>query len=267
MSTILNKFDERAKKVNSLVCVGLDAEISKLPEKFKALEFPQFEFNKFIIEETHEFAAAYKPNSAFYEAQGEQGMKELKMTVDHLKENYPDIFTILDAKRADIGNTNKGYVDSIYDWMGFDSVTVNPYLGFEAISPFTDREDKVAIVLCKTSNPGSGEFQNLKVDGKDLWQIVATSANTLLENGKNVMMVTGATYPEEMSAVRKIAPQMTFLVPGVGAQGGKVEDFLSDGLREDKLGLMINSSRGIIFAENPKEEAKKLRDEINKYRS
>ncbi|HYC34285.1 MAG TPA: orotidine-5'-phosphate decarboxylase, partial [Candidatus Paceibacterota bacterium] len=146
MSTILNKFDERAKKVNSLVCVGLDAEISKLPEKFKALEFPQFEFNKFIIEETHEFAAAYKPNSAFYEAQGEQGMKELKMTVDHLKENYPDIFTILDAKRADIGNTNKGYVDSIYDWMGFDSVTVNPYLGFEAISPFTDREDKVAIV-------------------------------------------------------------------------------------------------------------------------
>lgn len=267
MSTSIEKYNSRAKKVNSLVCVGLDCELTKIPTRFQEMEFPQFEFNKYIIEQTHEFAAAYKPNSAFYEAQGDKGIKELKMTMDYLTANHPDIFTILDAKRADIGNTNKGYVESTFDWLGFDSITVNPYLGFEAIAPFTDRTDKTSIVLCRTSNSGAGEFQDLELSGEKLWKVVARKANALFEAGKNIMMVTGATYPEELKEVRQIAPGVTFLVPGVGAQGGEVKAFVEGGISKDGLGLIINSSRGIIFSENPSAEAEKLRDEINKYRN
>src|SRR3989338_9864090 len=157
----IEKYNQRAKKINSLLCVGLDPDIEKIPEKFRQMEFPQFEFNKYIIEEVHNFAVAIKCNSAFYEARGDQGMKELKMTMDYLIKNHPDIFTILDAKRADIGNTNYGYVTSIFDWLGFDAMTLHPYLGSEALAPFLERKDKGCIVLCRTSNPGAGEFQDL----------------------------------------------------------------------------------------------------------
>ncbi len=262
----LEKYNSRVQKINSLLCVGLDSDIDKIPQKFKDLEYPQFEFNKWIIGETHEHAAAYKPNSAFYEARGEQGIKELKMTMDYLIASHSDIFTILDAKRADIGNTNKGYVESIFDWLGFDAVTVNPYLGFEAIAPFTDREDKVSIILCKTSNPGSGEFQNLIVDGKTIWQMVASKVLDLSKKKDNVMLVAGATYPEEMKQIRERVGDVTFLVPGVGAQGGSVKDFMPHGLNSKKAGLIINSSRGIIFSSDPKSEAKKLKDDINQYK-
>lgn len=266
-SEIIEKYDARVKKVNSLLCVGLDADIAKLPERFLKMEHPQFEFNKWIIDETNTHTAAYKPNSAFYEARGEVGIKELKMTIDYLKENYPDIFTILDAKRADIGNTNNGYVTWAYDLLGFDSVTINPYLGFEAISPFLERKDKVSIILCKTSNEGSGEFQNLLIDDKPLWKIVADHAKTAQEKYGNIMLVTGATYPEEIKQIREICNDMTLLVPGVGAQGGKLEDFLPVGLNTDGRGLIINSARGIIFAEDPKNEAEKTKNEINKLRN
>src|SRR6185369_4973985 len=186
---------KRAKKINSLLCVGLDADFEKIPKRFLKKKFPQFEFNKWIIGETHEFAAAFKPNSAFYEARGEKGIAELKMTMDYLIKNHPDIFTILDAKRADIGNTNKGYVTSIFDWLGFDAVTINPYLGQEAVQSFLDRRDKCSIVLCRTSNPGAGEFQDLKVGGKTLWQIVAEKVSKKWNKNKNCMLVVGATYP------------------------------------------------------------------------
>ncbi len=266
---ITEKYNQRAKKINSLLCVGLDADFEKIPERFKKLEFPQFEFNKWIIEETHEYTSAYKPNSAFYEARGDQGMAELKMTMDYLIKNYGDIFTILDAKRADIGNTNNGYVTSIFDWMGFDAVTLHPYLGKEALLPFLDRKDKVSIILCRTSNEGAGEFQDQLVNlaGRQvpLWQVVAEKVSKDWNKNKNCMLVVGATYPEEMKKIRSLVGEMTFLVPGIGAQGGDVKAVLEAGLNTEGLGLIINSSRGIIFSENPKEEARELCEEIRNF--
>jgi orotidine-5'-phosphate decarboxylase len=262
----IEKYNQRAEKSNSLICVGLDSEISKIPEHFKAMDFPQFEFNKYIIEATHEFSAAYKPNIAFYEARGDQGMRELKMTMEYLQQYYPDIFTICDAKRADIGSTNGGYVAAIFDWLGFDAITLHPYLGKEALKPFLDRQDKVSIILCRTSNPGAGELQDLKSDDKPLWQIVAEKVSSDWNKNNNCMLVTGATYPEELTAVRKIVGDMALLVPGIGAQGGDVEKTVKAGLNSTKQGMIISSSRGIIFAEDPALEAKKLRDEINQFR-
>lgn len=263
---IIDKYNSRAKEVNSLLCVGLDADFDRLPKNFQTMEFPQFGFNKYIIDQTAEFAAAFKPNSAFYEARGEQGWHELKMTIDYIKKHHADIFTILDAKRADIGNTNNGYVKSIFDELGFDAITLNAYPGKEALKPFLDRADKASIFWCRTSNPGAGEFQDLLSDGKPLWQSVAEHIADSWNYNNNCMLVFGATYPEELARVRKLIPEMTFLVPGMGAQGGDVEATVKAGLNSEKLGMIINSSRGIIFAENPGEEAKKLRDEINKYR-
>jgi orotidine-5'-phosphate decarboxylase len=263
---IIDKYNKRAKEINSLLCVGLDADFDKIPEKFKKLEFPQFEFNKWIIEETHEYAATFKCNVAFYEERGDKGIQELKMTMDYLIKNYPDIFTILDAKRGDIGNTNNGYIASIFDWLGFDAVTLHPYFGSEALKPFLDRKDKISIILCKSSNLGSGEMQDLKSDGKTIWQILAEKVTQEWNKNNNCMLMLGATYPEEMMKAREISGDMTFLVPGIGAQGGDVKAVIEAGLNSEGLGLIINSSRGIIFAENPKIEAKKLCEEIRKYR-
>ena len=249
---IIDKYNQRAEKIDSLLCVGLDADFAKIPKRFLDMEFPQFEFNKWVIEETHEYTVAYKPNSAFYEARGDKGIRELKMTMDYLREKHPDIFTILDAKRADIGNTNNGYVSAIFNWLGFDAVTLHPYLGKEALQPFLDRTDKVCIILCRTSNPGAGEFQDLKIGGISLWQVVAESVCKDWNKNKNCMLVVGATYPEEMKKIRALAGDMTFLVPGIGAQGGDLKEVLSAGLASDGLGLIINSSRGIIFSKNPK---------------
>ncbi len=265
----IEKYNQRARKINSLLCVGLDADFEKLPEKFKNLasSMAQFEFNKYIIEETHEYAAAFKPNVAFYEARGVEGMEALKKTMDYLHEKHPDIFTILDAKRADIGNTNNGYVTAIFDWLGFDAMTVHPYLGSEALEPFLVRKDKCTIVLVKTSNRGSGELQDLVLENKEiLWQFVAKKVSGEWNKNNNLMIVVGGTYPEELAKARELTGEMTFLVPGIGTQGGEVSKIISNGKNSAGLGLIINSARGIIFAENPKEEAKKLRDEINQYR-
>ncbi len=269
----LEKYNQRAKEINSLLCVGLDSDFEKIPEQFKSLEFPQFEFNKYIIKETNEYTAAYKINSAFYEARGDKGIKELKMTMDYLVERYPDIFTILDAKRGDIGNTNNGYIIFALDFLGADAITLHPYLGQEAIQPFLDRKDKVAIILCRTSNKGAGEFQDLIVQHSvfnksvPLWEVVASSVSKNWNKNNNCMLVVGATYPEEMKKIRAITGEMTFLVPGIGAQGGSVEEVMKVGLNKDSLGLIINSSRGIIFSNNPKLEAQKLCEEIRKYQN
>ncbi len=262
----LNKYYERVEQADSLLCVGLDPDMDKLPESFKNEEFPQYSFNKWVIEQTVEFASAFKPNIAFYEARGEQGIHELKMTMDLLQSSYPDVYTICDAKRADIGNTNNGYVSFLFDYMGFDAVTLHPYLGSEALEPFLARKDKESIILCRTSNPGAGEFQDLEVDGRTIWEIVAEKVTEKWNTQGNCMLVVGATYPEEMKRVREIAPNVTFLVPGVGAQGGSVKDVMQSGKDSNGGGLVINSARGIIFAENPAVEAEKLRDEINQYR-
>lgn len=270
--TAFAKLQNRMDQANSLVCVGLDSDIEKLPAQFSLEKeaFPQFAFNKYIIDTTHEFVCAYKPNMAFYEARGEQGIGELKMTMEYLQAERPEIFTICDAKRADIGNTNLGYAKSIFDWYGFDAVTLHPYLGKEALEPFLAREDKTMIILCRTSNPGAGEFQDLRVgEGEHqapLWQTVAQNVANNWNEHKNCMLVVGATYPEEMQKIRQVVGEMTLLVPGIGAQGGNVEEVMKAGLNTKKKGLIISSSRDIIFANDPAAKAKALRDEINSYR-
>lgn len=263
---IIDKYNQRVDKVNSLVCVGLDSDFEKLPDRFKDKEFPQFEFNKWIIDQTAQYAAAFKPNSAFYEARGDQGLRELKMALDYIHEKHPDVFTIYDAKKADIGNTNNGHVAYIFGWLGFDAVTLNVYPGKEALKPFLDKADKACIFWCRSSNPGAGEFQDLVVNGKPLWQVVTEHISSLWNYNNNCMLVAGATYPEELKKIRSIVGDMTLLVPGLGAQGGDVKATVQAGLNSDKRGMIINSSRGIIFATDPAEEAKKLRDEINLYR-
>lgn len=272
--TFLDKLNNAIKKNNSLVCVGLDSDFDKLPEHLKQQEYPQFAFNKAIIDETHDLVCAYKPNSAFYEARGEEGIKELKLTCDYINNTYPDISIILDAKRGDIGNTNNGYIKFAYEYLGVDAITLHPYLGSEALKPFFDMKEKGAILMGRNSNPGAEELQDLQIGDKKLYQIVAEkAANDWNKNG-NCLLVVGATYPEELAEIRQIAKELTFLVPGIGAQGGDVEKTLKAGLTAEKKGLIINSSRGIIFAssdenfaEKAKEEATKLRDEINKYRN
>jgi len=263
MSEVLRKFNQRADAAQSLLCVGLDVDFARIPERFKTEKFPQFEFGKWIIDQTAEFAASFKPNTAFYEARGAQGWAELKMTADYLRANHPEIVTVCDAKRADIGNTNQGYVASIFDELGFDAVTLHPYLGREALEPFLARKDKACIVLCRTSNPGAGEFQDLRADSKPLWQSVAEKVSCEWNANGNCMLVVGATYPDEMRVVREIAPEMTLLVPGVGAQGGDVAAVVSAGLDSAGKGLMISASRSILFSADPAAAARGHRDEIN----
>ncbi|MBU1085055.1 MAG: orotidine-5'-phosphate decarboxylase [Candidatus Beckwithbacteria bacterium] len=262
----IKKLEKVVKEKNSLVCVGLDSNFDKLPDRFKQLKCPQFEFNKWIIDQTVDFVCAYKPNFAFYEARGERGWLELRMTMEYLRHDHSGVVTIADAKRGDIGNTNQGYVKAIFDDLGFDAVTVNPYFGREALQPFLERKDKGIIVLCRTSNPGAGEFQDLKVDGKPVWQIVAEKVRDDWNKHGNCMLVVGATYPEELYKVRNLVKEMTLLVPGIGAQGGDVEKTIKAGLCSNKMGLIINSSRGIIFDKNPGLATMKLRDKINQYR-
>jgi len=263
MSEVLRKFNQRADAAQTLLCVGLDADFAKIPERFRGEKHPQFEFGRWIIDQTVEFAAAFKPNTAFYEARGAQGWAELKMTVEYLRANYPEVVTVCDAKRADIGNTNQGYVTSIFDDLGFDAITLHPYLGREALEPFLARKDKACIVLCRTSNPGAGEFQDMRVDGKPLWQTVAEKVSREWNANGNCMLVVGATYPDEMRVVREIAPEMTLLVPGVGAQGGDVDAVVSAGLDHHGKGLMISASRSILFGSDPATAARGHRDEIN----
>ncbi len=265
------KLDHIIQKNNSLVCVGLDTDVAQLPAQFQQSATPQFDFNKAIIDATHDFVIAYKPNTAFYEARGEQGIRELKMTCDYIRENYPDVFTILDAKRADIGNTNKGYVEFAFEYLGVDSITLHPYLGAEALKPFLDRADKACIILCRTSNSGSGEFQELVFNGEPLYAHIAQKVFKEWNVNNNCFLVVGATYPEDIQKVRALCGDMTFLIPGIGSQGGDVKKVVEAGLNSHKAGIIINSSRAILFASNgpdfalqAREEALKLRDEINK---
>ena len=268
------KLTENIKKNNSLLCVGLDADFAKLPEHLKSEKHPQFTFNKAIIDATHDIACVYKPNPAFYEARGIEGIEELKMTCDYIRETYPDMPIIIDAKRGDIGNTNEGYASFVFDYLQADAITVMPYMGIESLDAFFKRKDKGVIIGCHSSNPGAKEFQEMNMhDGIPLYEIVAEQIVKQQGKNPNVMIFMGATYPGQIQRIREIVGNMTFLVPGVGAQGGDLESFVSAGLNADLAGLLINSSRGIIFAsdgedfaEKAKEEATKLRDQINLYR-
>ncbi len=266
MSIVIEKYNRRVDAAGSLLCVGLDSSLERLPARFQDDPHPQFAFNRWIIEQTHAVTSAYKPNIAFYEARGEAGITDLVLTLDYLRARHPDILTICDAKRADIGSTNAGYVTAILDTLGFDAVTVNPYLGREALTPFLAREDKGCIILCRTSNPGAGELQDLLVEGRPLWQIVAERVRDTWNARGNCMLVAGATYPDELAQIRGIVGDMPLLVPGIGAQGGDVAATVRAGLDSQGRGMIINSSRGIIFAADPAAEARALRDSINQYR-
>ena len=255
------KLEAIVAKNNSLLCVGLDSDTAKLPPNQS-----QFEFNQAIINQTHDLVCAYKPNSAFYEAEGAKGVAELKQTCDYLKNTYPNIPIIVDAKRGDIGNTNTGYMQYVFDYYQADAITVMPYMGIESLSPYFERKDKGIIVGCHSSNLGAKEFQELVIDGQPLYQYVAKELVKQHGTNPNVMMFMGATYPKQLEEIRTIVSDMTLLIPGVGTQGGDVEATVKAGLNSQKQGLIINSSRGIIFANNPRAEAQKLRDKINSYR-
>jgi orotidine-5'-phosphate decarboxylase len=263
MNPILRKYENRADAIQSLLCVGLDPVFHQIPEKFQNNSAPFFKFNKFIIEKTAEYTAAYKPNIAFYEARGSQGLRELEQTIEYLRKHHPSIVTICDAKRADLANTNQAYVTAIFDHLAFDSVTLHAYLGREALAPFLDRRDKACIILCRTSNPGAAEIQDLEVAGAPLWQTIADRVANHWDTDGNCMLVVGATYPEEMRQIRAIAPRTTFLVPGIGAQGGDLDAVLAAGLDSNGRGLMISSSREIIYAADPAAAARNLRNAIN----
>lgn len=262
IAAALAKLQARMGSVGSLVCVGLDSSLGRLPERFDRENHPQLVFNEWVIEQTLPYAAAYKPNLAFYEARGAKGWDELARTMELLRSMAPDVFTIADAKRADIGPTNAGYVTGLFDELGFDAATLHPYLGAEALRPFLEREDKACIVLCRTSNPGAAELQDLEVGGAPLWETVATRVRDGWNAKGNCLLVVGATYPTELARARELCPDLTFLVPGVGAQGGDAATVVAHGLDAAGRGLLINSSRGIIFADDPAAEARKLRDQI-----
>ncbi|WP_024772119.1 orotidine-5'-phosphate decarboxylase [Aquimarina macrocephali] len=230
----------------SFLCIGLDVDLNKIPKHLLDKEDPIFEFNKAIIDATHHLAVAYKPNTAFYEAYGIKGWKSLEKTIIYLNANYPEIFTIADAKRGDIGNTSTMYAKAFFEDLAFDSVTIAPYMGKDSVEPFLAFENKHTILLALTSNQGAFDFQTKDVEGKELYKQVLEVSKSY-KNSENLMYVVGATKAEFIGQIRKIIPDSFLLVPGVGAQGGNLQEVCKYGLN-DQVGLLINSSRGIIYA-------------------
>lgn len=239
---------EQIKKKKSFLCVGLDVDLNKIPEFLLKEEDPIFSFNKAIIDATHHLTVAYKPNIAFFEAYGIKGWQSLKKTIDYINDKYPEVFTIADAKRGDIGNTSKMYAKAFFEDLGFDSVTIAPYMGKDSVEPFLSFPDKHTILLALTSNEGAFDFQTKKIDGTELYKHVLETSKSY-ENAQNLMYVVGATKAEYLKEIRQIVPESFLLVPGVGAQGGSLEDVCKYGMTKD-CGLLVNSSRGIIYASN-----------------
>lgn len=254
----------------SFLCIGLDVDIDKIPKHLLKEEDPVFAFNKAIIDATHHLTVAYKPNLAFYEAQGIKGFQALRKTIDYLNENYPEIFTIADAKRGDIGNTSGMYAKAFFDDLNFDSVTVAPYMGKDSVEPFLKYENKHTILLALTSNEGAFDFQTKNVEGEELYKMVLKTSKNWV-NGQNLMYVVGATKAEYLQQIREIVPESFLLVPGVGAQGGSLKEVCEYGMNR-KVGLLINASRAVIyasegedFAEAAATAAKKLQQEMAGY--
>ncbi|MDO7135549.1 MULTISPECIES: orotidine-5'-phosphate decarboxylase [Algibacter] len=237
---------EQIQKKKSFLCIGLDVDLNKIPQHLLKEEDPIFAFNKAIIDATHHLCVAYKPNTAFYEAYGIKGWKSLEKTIKYLNEKHPEIFTIADAKRGDIGNTSTMYAKAFFEDLAFDSVTVAPYMGKDSVEPFLAFKDKHTIMLALTSNAGAFDFQTKTVEGKELYKQVLETSKTWT-NAENLMYVVGATKAEYFADIRKIIPNSFLLVPGVGAQGGNLQDVCKYGMT-DNVGLLINSSRGIIYA-------------------
>ncbi|MGP1990799.1 orotidine-5'-phosphate decarboxylase [Zobellia laminariae] len=234
------------RKKKSFLCIGLDTDLEKIPAHLLGEEDPIFAFNKAIIDATHDICVSYKPNIAFYEAYGIKGWQSLEKTIKFINANYPELFTIADAKRGDIGNTSTRYAKAFFEDLEFDSVTIAPYMGKDSVEPFLAFKDKHTILLALTSNVGAFDFQTKLIDGKELYKTVLETSKTYA-NSENLMYVVGATKAEYLKDIRKIIPKSFLLVPGVGAQGGSLKEVCENGMSEN-VGLLINSSRGIIYA-------------------
>lgn len=265
---------EFIKSQKSYLCVGLDTDLSKIPVHLLSEKDPIFEFNKQIIEATAHYCVAYKPNTAFYEAYGSSGWQSLEKTIAYINQNYPNHFTIADAKRGDIGNTSTMYAKAFFEKMNFDSVTVAPYMGIDSVNPFLEFKNKWVILLALTSNEGSADFEELVIqtNANKLYEIVL-QASQKWGNEENMMYVVGATKAEKLQEIRKIVPNHFLLVPGVGAQGGSLEEVSKFGMNKS-CGLLVNSSRAIIYASKEKDfaekaavEAQKVQIEMEKYLS
>ena len=264
----LDKLLRASRTNNSLVCVGLDPDPDLMPE------VGIYEFNRAIIDATSDLVCAYKPNLAFYEALGVEGMEALLKTVEYIPKNIP---VIADAKRGDIGNTARAYAKALFEVFGFDAATVNPYLGYDSLEPFLIYEDKGILILCRTSNPGAADFQELlyqesPTSSSPLYELVAIKAKTWNSRG-NIGLVVGATYPEQLKRIRELCPEMPLLIPGIGAQGGDLASAVRYGVDANKEKAIISSSRSILytskgsdFAEAARQGVLELRDEINRFR-
>lgn len=259
IAKLKKKWDEK-----KLVCIGLDPDIKKLPQyirsSYASIGEQIFEFNKAIIDSTYDLVLCYKPNSAFYENFGVEGISALVNTVKYINETSTEIPVILDFKRADIGNTNTGYANFAFQVIKADAVTVHPYLGREALQPFLDHKDKGIFVLCRTSNPGAGEFQDIETEGVPLYLKVAESVSKNWNENGNVGLVMGATYPEELKKVREIVGGMPILIPGIGAQGGDLKNTVINA----KKNFIISSSREIIYASDQHDFADTARNQAIK---
>ena len=256
------------ERKKSFLCVGLDTDYKKIPKILLHKEYPVFEFNRRIIDATQEYAVAYKPNMAFYEKLGAAGYMSLEMTVNYIRDNYPDLFVIADAKRGDIGNTSHMYAQAFFKTLDFDAITLSPYMGRDSISPFLEVNGKWVILLALTSNEGSGDFQQLQTaGGKQLYEeVISTSAHW--GNVNNTMYVVGATRAESLAGIRKLIPEHFLLVPGVGSQGGDLQEVARHGMN-DRCGLLVNASRSIIYADvsdrfedTARKEAAKLQEQM-----
>lgn len=238
-------------KKNSMLCVGLDSDINLIPKHLLKYADPIFEFNKQIIDATHQVTVAYKPNIAFYEAMGIEGWKSLEKTIQYLNKNYPECFTIADAKRGDIGNTSAMYAKAFFEWLNFHSVTVAPYMGNDSVTPFLSYKNKWVILLGLTSNKGSNDFQFQPIENEHLYEKVIRTAQQW-GSSEQLMFVTGATHPTQLAGIRKLAEEYFFLVPGIGAQGGSIDAVCENAINSSG-GLLINSARQIIYA-SPNED-------------
>lgn len=256
MELLRAKWGEEGK----FVCVGLDTDADLIPEDLAPVGGRMIKFNKGVIEATGDLVCAFKPNIAFYEKEGDMGWSALRETIRFIHEQYPDVPVILDAKRADIGKTNLSYIAAAFEDLEADAITVNPYLGEEALRPFLDREEKGIIVLCRTSNPGAGEFQDMLVDGDPLYLHVARHVAERWNRNGNCGIVVGATCPAELARVREVVPDLPLLIPGIGTQGGDVDATV----RAAHRNMIVNSSSAIIFSEDPRAATARLDQEVRR---
>ncbi|MCW8796633.1 MAG: orotidine-5'-phosphate decarboxylase [Chlorobium sp.] len=261
MNAARNKVNDRISSTKSLLCVGLDSDQKRIPELFRSMERPVLEFNRSVIKATKEHAVAYKINTAFYEARGLEGIRDMQDTLDILP---PDCLSIADAKRADIGNTSRKYAQAFFEHWGFDALTVAPYMGFDSLEPFFAYDQKLIFVLCLTSNSGSADFEEKQLQsGEALYESVLVRVQEWDRNG-NAGVVIGATKSSQLRDLRRAAPRLFFLIPGVGAQGGSLRDSATLGVDENLQGALINVSRGIIYPDGNFDSVDVFEDSVSR---